>query len=650
MLFSYFLCVSLSKELILFKDASDGELCETGCNFNSIKKRVQDSDKILINYQKIEGDDSYKFMEMLNGLSSVKFSIIGNNTVVSFQKTNFSMVPLISLDECSVDFVNITFTGLKRPFLNATSTNIFFRNVSFLNSTTKNCALISLNMGEMNGNAFRIIHCTSKNYSLVVCDGSNVNFHDLEVLSSKYTKGPLLYFPRANVVLNSSHFASNVAEELITVAQGTSLALRDPLFDENSVLIMINSETECEVRVYDAWFGNNTGSIIKGVTSVVELKSVGIISHESDDALFELNESVIVVEECNITKCFIKNFMETFGKASSTNAQSIRARGLSMNDTMIKANGGRVEIEFIRVDKIDSLANVVIIQHTNGTKTKITDSKFTKITSKAPNALFCNISNVKNTEVKEMRFNKNKICGFLLKNTVGQISQMNFTKNTCNPKKTNVPYSLISFIKSKVNISESVFINNKVLDGNVHARNSRSFIKDCYFYNNTGVHGTCVKSINTTLDVIDSRFFKNTATVTGAAIHSQGKLVTISSTNFSKNNAPRGPVLALEEGNANFVDVRVGPNIGEGTLVNAIGNCTIHFESTLIHDKKSIAINAKNSTIVLIDTTFGESSFLEDVDRTKLAIACGGIFILLSLVCCLCCRRKKKSILPGALR
>ena len=651
-MFCLFFCFISSKTLFLKANATNEESCDIGCNSNTLKKNLQDQDKVFLIDKILSKTLAIDFLKAINETTAKEFEIYGNNSIIPVEKTNFTRYPSILFNEKTVKLYNLTFAGFRRPIIQSLRSTIFFKNISFVNSSTKHCSLIALIGGELSGTKIKIQHCSTKNQSLFVCSGTTVDFDSFDFIQNKGTKDPLLYFNQGQISFNSSQFYSNTADVMMTASTATSLIMRDPLFDDNTALTMINSETECEVRLIDSWFGNNTGTIIKATTSVIELKFIGIISHESDYTLFNLTESVITVEECNITKSSIKSFMEARGKGSSTNAMQIRARSLYLNDTMFKCTGGRVEVEMFRADRIESGSDVVFMDHRKGIKNKISDARFSKINSTKQIACFGNISNVRSAEVTKLKFHKNKICGFVMENTKSVFKGNNFTKNTCNPKESSQIYSMISYINSNVNVTNSYFNNNKVLDGNILAINSSSNIKECIFYNNTASFGAGIHSINTTMDISDSLFLKNTALVSGASIQSQGKLITIQSSNFSQNTAPHGPTLALSKGNANFINVWCGKNNGNGTLVNALGNCTIHFENSIVYDKKDIAISAKDSSLVFIETFFNSksSSSIDGESYLTYYFIIGFTITFIAIFTYLKVFNKSSSKLPGALR
>ncbi|EAY01745.1 hypothetical protein TVAG_109020 [Trichomonas vaginalis G3] len=475
----------------------------------------------------------------------------------------------------------------------------------------------------------------------------HLNFHHIS-----HKNGTIVSFKQSEVLIKSSKFEYIQSKTIINASVGCLVQIVNSEVNFVSESTFLLSSRENDVNLTDNAFTSSNCTVLTTDTSSVTIDALSIHKHRSNKNLIDIDDGVITMNEINITDSSLHGILYSHNRNPSVGASKIRMRNIQSYFPLFTLYNGTSEFEFIRIDKVQSYSSVFFASIYNHSIFKFIDAKFAKITSNDSNSSMLNIFNTTSVTFDGVKSLKSKICGFHFIETSSKHNNINITKCICRID-DQLKQTENSFIYLKN--SKSDFINNKATAGNILSYSSQSIISNTVFFNNTASHGTAINAFDSDIEIDVSLFKKNNAIVAGGCIQMKGGTVKVTNSNFSKNTAEHGPVIAISSGTAKLINVVSGNNYGSGTLINSLGNCTIHPETVFTPDTMEIALKGKGAKYQFVDAHFENK---KGVFSNEISIPIDFIiitlFAFLSLLIILSIfkftRKGRDSIIPSALQ
>ncbi len=170
-------------------------------------------------------------------------------------------------------------------------------------------------------------------------------------------------------------------------------------------------------------------------------------------------------------------------------------------------------------------------------------------------------------------------------NSQVEISNSTFTKN-------KAVWAVIMGIRSNLNVSDSVFSNNKDYGGasiNVH-QNSSLEVRDCTFTYNNATYGSGILAvIHTNVTVFNSEFSHNTGQQGACVNVQQNSSLAVHNSKFMHNNATYGSgIQVLNQTSVYVKDSVFSYNTGDqGGSITVQQNCNLEVHNSTFTDNKA---------------------------------------------------------------
>jgi len=613
-----FFSLCFCKDIYLKNGDGSVENCSllAGCNFELFKNAYEAGDLIHIVDEVIEGNVARDFLMFINSTTEKGASIIGNNTRIANPSYALTSYPAIYIENAPLQLENIVLDGFQIPAINALNSTISFKNVGFVSSSSTQSSLLAFIDCVISGNKVSFENNTAMSQSIVLGLNTQFSLNGFSFVNSYMNskeERAIFHFLGSKINVQSGNINSNIAENPLFGASNESLfAFNDISFENNDVSTLIVLEFDSKATFSKSIFQSNKGQIISGHSSIASLDNCYFEKQSSESVMISLSDSQIIFVDSNITDSTIFGIIlnAALNGSSSINSQRIRGRNLETTLPLFASIGGEVHLNDIRVQRVQSQSEVIVLSHQNGGLSKIKDCKFSKLSAKNHVATSVSIINCTEVSLELVKFSKNDACGAYIENATIYVKESNFSSNQCNPKNSEQPLSLLTMSHAQsIVLEDSIFINNSALTGNLMVINSSGVVKSTVFGKNNAAQGAGLFASFMELAIVESTFYDNKALSYGGAASIVSGSATFDRCNFTRNSASQGGVINAD--NSSTLKI-LSPIINNnrainGSFLSAQGNSIqIYFENVKVDDEYIKALYlSKDVKIDFVGTFFG---------------------------------------------